>query len=234
MSRVNVAPFAWAGWRLRLPGGPEGGQYHGFLGLSEADAPDGIHRGPAEVRPERRANLVHAPFRRSPRGFGMLAPDEDNIIGGGSGYMAMPTPAIVPHLIPPVFWQPGPSRTGEESIPEVPWPMFAPPIIGSPITADGSGATSIVAQPAPVDSPAPNQNVVAYVAPPVSPAPSPTVAAGPSNFLPAFSTPAVVSVVPSSVSSWLQEQSLISGYPNWEVALGAVALFWFFAKKGKR
>jgi hypothetical protein len=24
--------FAWSGWRLRLPGGPEGGQYHGFIG----------------------------------------------------------------------------------------------------------------------------------------------------------------------------------------------------------
>ncbi len=24
--------FAWSGWRLRIPGGPEGGQYHGFIG----------------------------------------------------------------------------------------------------------------------------------------------------------------------------------------------------------
>jgi hypothetical protein len=29
---VAAPPLAWSGWRLRIPGGPEGGQYHGFIG----------------------------------------------------------------------------------------------------------------------------------------------------------------------------------------------------------
>jgi len=28
---VSVPPMAWSGWRLGIPGGPEGGQYHGFI-----------------------------------------------------------------------------------------------------------------------------------------------------------------------------------------------------------
>lgn len=29
---VAAPPLAWSGWRLGIPGGPEGGQYHGFIG----------------------------------------------------------------------------------------------------------------------------------------------------------------------------------------------------------
>lgn len=34
-------PFAWSGWRLRIPGGPVGGQYHGFIGPDSAGWPNG-------------------------------------------------------------------------------------------------------------------------------------------------------------------------------------------------
>ena len=34
-------PFAWSGWRLRIPGGPEGGQYHGFIAADSAGWPNG-------------------------------------------------------------------------------------------------------------------------------------------------------------------------------------------------
>jgi hypothetical protein len=58
MAYANSPPFAWAGWRLRIPGEPVGGQYHGFLAndnafsppleLGEAPAPGlgGDSRGP--------------------------------------------------------------------------------------------------------------------------------------------------------------------------------------------
>jgi hypothetical protein len=29
---ADAGDFAWSGWRLRIPGGPAGGQYHGFIG----------------------------------------------------------------------------------------------------------------------------------------------------------------------------------------------------------
>jgi hypothetical protein len=29
---VSSPPLAWSGWRLGIPGGPDGGQYHGFIG----------------------------------------------------------------------------------------------------------------------------------------------------------------------------------------------------------
>jgi len=49
MSRVRMpgfhgyrsAPdFAWSGWRYRIPGGPEGGQYHGFIGPDSSQSWD--------------------------------------------------------------------------------------------------------------------------------------------------------------------------------------------------
>jgi hypothetical protein len=40
MPYATVPPNAWSGWRLTIPGGPEGGQYHGFI------APDSLHSWP--------------------------------------------------------------------------------------------------------------------------------------------------------------------------------------------
>lgn len=34
-------PLAWSGWRLRIPGGPVGGQYHGFIAPDSAGWPNG-------------------------------------------------------------------------------------------------------------------------------------------------------------------------------------------------
>lgn len=78
-----VAPaLAWAGWRLRVPGGPEGGQYHGYTGddsdqdvthlsgpesawnpvwggipLREGETvSDYVYRSPGEVRPRPNAS----------------------------------------------------------------------------------------------------------------------------------------------------------------------------------
>jgi hypothetical protein len=41
MPRVDVAPFAWSGWRLALPGNPPGGQYHGFTANDGLNGIDG-------------------------------------------------------------------------------------------------------------------------------------------------------------------------------------------------
>lgn len=34
---ADAGDFAWSGWRLRIPGGPAGGQYHGFIGPDSYD-----------------------------------------------------------------------------------------------------------------------------------------------------------------------------------------------------
>lgn len=48
--------FAWSGWRLRIPGGPEGGQYHGFI-APDSDTGWGTENGSeiAENTPDRSA-----------------------------------------------------------------------------------------------------------------------------------------------------------------------------------
>lgn len=38
---LAVPPFAWSGWRLRIPGGPIGGQYHGFIAADGKGWPNG-------------------------------------------------------------------------------------------------------------------------------------------------------------------------------------------------
>jgi hypothetical protein len=54
MSRVRMpgfhgyqhAPdFAWSGWRYKIPGGPEGGQYHGFIAPDSTQSWEGGHGG---------------------------------------------------------------------------------------------------------------------------------------------------------------------------------------------
>jgi hypothetical protein len=45
--------LAWAGWRLRVPGSPQGGQYHGHLGwLGQDDGAGGIALAEGEYQPD--------------------------------------------------------------------------------------------------------------------------------------------------------------------------------------
>lgn len=237
MARVAVAPFAWAGWRLRLPGGPEGGQYHGLLGdvglmLPPRELHSGVYRGPAEVPPGRRANTVRAPFRRTRLLGDVTSGDGGDIGAGWGGTKGVRTwhPGIWVdengniHYSGEFDWTQAHGGSGTA-------PVSQPPPMPT-IYTDGSGATAVVTQPPPADSPAPNENVVAWVAPPSSPAPAPTIAVSPSNFLPSQGLPLDTS---ASATSWFQQQTMISGYPNWEVALGAGALVLFlFSKYGKK
>lgn len=87
MHGYTRAPFnAWAGWRLRVPGGPVGGQYHGYLGgiqpeevwggtaLAEGETvSDHVYRSPGEVRPRANAsggtNVIHSYQTRRSAGY---------------------------------------------------------------------------------------------------------------------------------------------------------------------
>jgi hypothetical protein len=51
---TDAGDFAWSGWRLRIPGGPAGGQYHGFI-APDSDTGWGTDNGSeiAENAPDR-------------------------------------------------------------------------------------------------------------------------------------------------------------------------------------
>jgi len=52
MPFTNAPANAWAGWRMRIQGGPIGGQYHGFIGPDETEDYAGWPHGPREmIRP---------------------------------------------------------------------------------------------------------------------------------------------------------------------------------------
>jgi len=101
---AKVPPLAWAGWRLDLPGGPQGGQYHGYLaGLGDSlhreflwtgiplkegeNLSDYVFRGPAELRPRPNAsggvNVVSAFQTERTAGFAE-APGSMAGLGKGS------------------------------------------------------------------------------------------------------------------------------------------------------
>jgi hypothetical protein len=72
---VTKAPdFAWSGWRLRIPGGPEGGQYHGFIAPDSSQSWEGGQGG----WPGGRSEIAEGPQKR-PSGHSLLP-------GQGSSY----------------------------------------------------------------------------------------------------------------------------------------------------
>jgi hypothetical protein len=73
---TNGQDFAWSGWRYRIPGGPEGGQYHGFIAPDSSQSWEGggggwpggkseISDGP-QVRPSGISLLPHQGSSRGP------------------------------------------------------------------------------------------------------------------------------------------------------------------------
>lgn len=104
------------------------------------------------------------------------------------------------------------------------------------------GSTSTIPQPPPA-TPQPSASVTNPLAQPLAPQPSPTVAVPASQTAPSLTQPgttldssgASTTVAPSGISAWLSEQTLISGFANWEVAgAGLVALFFMMRGKGRR
>ncbi len=123
------SPFnAWAGWRLRVPGGPVGGQYHGYLAgiqpeevwggtaLHEGETvSDYVYRGPAEVRPRANAsggaNVIRSYQTLRTPGYGE-APGNYAALGG----LGLPVePVILRRPILPIA-RPGAS-TGVPRVP---------------------------------------------------------------------------------------------------------------------
>jgi hypothetical protein len=60
-------PFAWSGWRLRIPGGPEGGQYHGYIAPDSTQSWEGGQGG----WPGGRSEIAEGPQKR-PSGHSLL------------------------------------------------------------------------------------------------------------------------------------------------------------------
>lgn len=72
---VTKSPdFAWSGWRLRIPGGPEGGQYHGYIAPDSSQSWEGGQGG----WPGGRSEIAEGPQKR-PSGHSLLP-------GQGSSY----------------------------------------------------------------------------------------------------------------------------------------------------
>jgi len=100
------------------------------------------------------------------------------------------------------------------------------------------GATSTVPQPPP--SAGTTLTVPNPATPPVSPAPSPTVGVDPSQTAPSLSTPgqtlAQQTGTPWDLGTWLGESTVISGLPNWGLAVGGLIAAWalFGGNRGRR
>lgn len=157
-SYAAVDPFAQTGYRLSVPGGPVGGQYHGLPsanvnpGISRAMAPGAAHkrvyRSPAELPPRPNAgghqNILHV--KHSPRlpGYSMVP----------GGLYSAPTLGALPVVTPP-------SSPMHWVRPVPPWgsngPMRNYPVDTTIPSGPTSGATNVAPMPAPgsITAPAP-------------------------------------------------------------------------------
>jgi hypothetical protein len=217
-------------------------------------SPRGVYRGPAEVppRPNASGNAIqtyggaqrqrHAGTSIAPGSFpapftetgedAFLSPAQlqdsgleglgmsPNQSGGGWFFQRWQ-----PHPLPPVH-----------IAPPLP-PVHIAPGTVQMIPSPGSGATSVVAQPLPILLP-PNNSIVPWSVPPVSPRPGPTVAAPPDAYMPANQTasaapPLAVASSPTDFSTWLDQQSLLTGVANKWVLGGAILAF-VMLRKGHR
>lgn len=234
----KALPLAWAGWRLTLPGGPPGGQYHGYLGktaddhacscggscaecssglsgtpLREGDTlSDYVYRSSAEMRPRPNASGMFntAWTEQAPKRLGAVVVDHlSPVIGARSGIVRAPCPA----------WGCGPT----------PVRIF--------IENGSTGATSTVPQPPP-PSGVPGGTVVASSGVlPISPAPAPTVAVDPtSSMLPSNGlTLAQQSGTPSGIDimGWLTApSSIFPSVQNWMLLAGGFLAYKLMAPTG--
>ena len=256
-----VAPaLAWSGWRLRVPGGPEGGQYHGYTGddsdqeatmlsgpesswnpvwggtalLEGETVSDHVYRSPGEVRPRANAsggaNVLREYQTKRTAGYA-VAPGNYAALG------LMPSDAALENMSR-VYMRP-PVR------PVLPVRPLPPVVIGWPAGATDitlPAPVNIVAQPGP-KTPVPVYTVGVRTEPPVSPAPAPTVAASAADFLPAqgqplpgatATTPLNASGSVTDIGAWLQASSIWSAVPNWVLLAGAGLLLFSGRSGGRR
>jgi hypothetical protein len=208
---AQAPALAYSGWRLRIPGGPEGGQYHGFVAQDAGDQllnPTLVRGGPppADSLPpwddvwggiplaegENRSDYVY-------RSSAEMRP-RANASGGTNVISALQTRKTAGYAEAPGSYK----GVGIYVAPFVPETCQGP---GCP----GAGATAVVSQPPP-PSGTPGGTLTTYVAPPISPSPSPTVSA----------TPTTV----ATSNSWFTESTIFPGVENLWVALaGGLAAF---------
>jgi len=203
---TKAPPMAWSGWRLRIPGGPEGGQYHGFIaadslgwrGLPGGPPPatppapwDDVWGGTALAEGENRSDYVYrssAEIRARANAFG-----RPNVL------QALQTRRTAGYAVAPGNYK-GLGSFGVVACPQISFPACPSgsyrPAGGPPCYTPG--ATCVVSQPPPTSYPQPSP-VVGAPCPagetpdaagycsadernpyslylPVSPAPAPTVA----------------------------------------------------------
>lgn len=198
----STAPLlAWAGWRLRVPGGPVGGQYHGYLASDDIVDGYGWPAGHQEIyRPmDNPQNLGHVgiyPWHHWDHGwhgtplregetvsdFVYRSPAETRPRANASGGINV-VRAVQQERTPGYAVAPGnyrtlgamPSFVADQPILAGPdQPGFNPYHAICPAWGCGGPRFPFSVQPLPPASPAPAP-VVAQPPPPTSPQPSPTV-----------------------------------------------------------
>jgi hypothetical protein len=229
---VKAPPFAWSGWRLRNPGGPEGGQYHGFIGPDSLGwrglpgnpppaAPpspwDSVWGGTALAEGENRSDYVYrssAEIRPRPNASGGT-----NVVSAfqtqrSAGYAEAPGNYKGVGALPIVHYCPGGSGSGGSDC----GPGGIIYDVFGRVVSPGPGATNVVTQPPP---PAVQpQYVTGWTLPPVSPSPSPTVSSTPTA-----ASAAAAAAATNPIGAWLTASSIIPGVENMYLAAGAIAAY---------
>jgi hypothetical protein len=240
----KAPPFAWSGWRLSIPGGPEGGQYHGFIGPDSSGwTPPGTHPKPAaQPAPwddvwggtalkegQNRSDYVYrssAEMRPRPNASGGANVVQSFQTEKSAGYAEAPGAYKSLGLSLPPNIVSCPDYDCSPVIGRGPGPCFSPICGTNPGLT--TGATSTVAQP-PAPSGTPGGTLVPYSIPPVSPAPSPVVTAPAGAYLPSNGQPLPAAAAADPVSAWLSASTVIPGVENiWVAAGAAVAAYVLF------
>lgn len=219
---VKAPPMAWSGWRLRIPGGPDGGQYHGFIGpdslgwqgepgLPAPAAPpapwDPVWGGVALREGENRSDYVY-------RSSAEMRP-RSNASGGTNVVSALQTRKTAGYAEAPGNYR------GVGNI------VACPEIACADVTSYGPapcytpicGATHFVPQPPPASGPR-SGYVTSYAPPPLSPQPSPTVSAAPTTA--------------AAGASWFSQSTVIPGVENLWIAGAAAAAAYFLFIRGHK
>lgn len=195
VASYSIAPYnAWAGWRLRIPGGPVGGSYHGYLAADDlVDDSGGWPQGHDEIfRPiDTRQNLGIYPWNTwDPKWHGSVLLEGQTV----SDYVyrspaeVRPRPnasggintvrAIQLERTPGFAVAPGNYKTlGAVPVNTDPVYRISPPVCpawgcGPPPWTRGPLTTGTSPMPSPT---------VTQPPPPVSPAPAPITAIGPAG-----------------------------------------------------
>lgn len=207
---VKVPPLAFPGYRLRNPGGPRGGQYHGYLG--------DVYRAPGETNPSANAsgNLNTVGVRHpSYRTNDSLVPGYFTSLGIARETRVDDTPAVTDAAIQTT----GTGATSTVALP-APVPLTRPNRVEQPPI----GPAPI--QPSPTVTVDPS-NFLPYQGQPID-------ATQPQYQVEVGSDGQYHVVLTSGSTSWFQQDSLGLGYSNLAYALAAAAALLVFSGSGSK